>query len=232
MILLIDNYDSFVFNLARYFLEQGVEAHVVRNDQVKVEQVIDSRPDAIVLSPGPCTPNEAGVCLELVQTLNGRIPLLGVCLGHQAIAAAYGAKIVRSPEPVHGRTSMITHDQSRLFSGLPDPLRVTRYHSLVAPESSLPADLTVTARTEDGLVMAIEHQTQPVFGVQFHPESVLTQAGHQLLNNFLGLAGIPSQECPDGDALGEQAIGHAVASELEPEIDSHWDSNPDKPLHW
>lgn len=232
MILVIDNYDSFVFNLARYVIEQGVAASVVRNDAVTVQQVLDSEPEAIILSPGPCTPREAGICVELVQRLNGSIPVLGVCLGHQAIAAAYGAEIVRAPEPVHGRTSVITHDGQSLFEGLPNPLRVTRYHSLVADGNSLSEELCVTARTPDGLVMAVQHRTEPVFGVQFHPESILTQSGHNLLQNFLRLAGVATSGCPQGDSLGTEGIGQDVATELESEIDSRWDLNQDKPLHW
>tara|TARA_R110002072_G_scaffold303099_1_gene493438 strand:- start:153400 stop:154098 length:699 start_codon:yes stop_codon:yes gene_type:complete len=232
MILLIDNYDSFVFNLARYVTELGVEAEVVRNDAVSMCDVIESKPEAIILSPGPCTPSEAGICVELVREVSGRIPLLGVCLGHQAIAAAFGAGIVRAPEPVHGRTSQITHDATRLFEGLPNPLRVTRYHSLIADEKSLPDELKVTSRTDDGLVMAIEHRQHPTFGVQFHPESILTQMGHALMRNFLMLAGIEASESPVGDSLGEIGIRAEAATRLESGVEQPWDHNPDKPLHW
>ncbi|MDA1158307.1 MAG: aminodeoxychorismate/anthranilate synthase component II [Planctomycetota bacterium] len=232
MILLIDNYDSFVFNLARYVTELGVEAEVVRNDAVSMRDVIESKPEAIILSPGPCTPAEAGICVELVREVSGTIPLLGVCLGHQAIAAAFGAEIRRAPEPVHGRTSLLSHEATRLFEGLPKPLRVTRYHSLIADEKSLPDELKVTSRTDDGLVMAIEHREYPTFGVQFHPESILTQMGHALMRNFLLLSGIETSGSPVGDSLGETWIRDEIAKRLDSEFDQPWDHDPDKPLHW
>jgi anthranilate synthase/aminodeoxychorismate synthase-like glutamine amidotransferase len=232
MILLIDNYDSFVFNLARYVTELGVEAEVVRNDAVSVSQVIESKPEVIILSPGPCTPAEAGICVDLVREVSGEIPLLGVCLGHQAIAAALGASVVRAPEPVHGRTSLVTHDGRQMFDSLPNPLRVTRYHSLVVEETSLPDELKVTSQTDDGLVMAFEHRRHPTFGVQFHPESILTQMGHDLMRNFLRLAEIGTLLSPAGDALGAAGLGQNIATELESRIDERWDINPDKPLHW
>lgn len=232
MILLIDNYDSFVFNLARYVTELGTEAEVVRNDAISVEDVIESKPDAIILSPGPCTPAEAGICVDLVREVSGTIPLLGVCLGHQSIAAAFDADIVRAPEPVHGRTSLIAHDATRLFEGLPNPLRVTRYHSLIANEKSLPDELKVTSRTDDGLVMAIEHRQHLTFGVQFHPESILTHMGHALLRNFLLLAAIETSASPAGDSLGAAGSGTDVATRLNSEFDQPWDHDPDKPLHW
>lgn len=233
MILLIDNYDSFVFNLARYVIEQGIEAEVVRNDALSVTQVLDLKPAAIILSPGPCTPVEAGISVELVREVSGTVPLLGVCLGHQAIAAAFGADIVRAPEPVHGRTSHITHDGQRLFDGLPNPLRVTRYHSLVADEQSLPDELKVTSRTSDGLVMAFEHRQHPTFGVQFHPESILTEMGHHVLRNFLLLAKLDPQLSPPGDSLGTTAGDRRDnASGLDFSADQRWDNNPEKPLHW
>jgi len=190
MILLIDNYDSFVHNLARYLAELGCETDVVRNDAIDIETIREQRPQAIVLSPGPCTPRESGVCPEVVRELGGQIPILGVCLGHQAIAHAFGANIVRAPEPMHGRTSVITHDGVSLFEGMPRPLTAMRYHSLMIDEGSLPVELTVTARSDDGLIMAIQHRDWPLVGVQFHPESVLTQGGHQLLSNFLKLASV------------------------------------------
>jgi anthranilate synthase/aminodeoxychorismate synthase-like glutamine amidotransferase len=232
MILLIDNYDSFVFNLARYVTEQGVEAEVVRNDAISVEQAINSNPSAIILSPGPCTPTEAGICVELVRRTAGIIPLLGVCLGHQAIAAAFGADIIRAPEPVHGRTSLVTHDGSRLFAGLPSPLRVTRYHSLVVDEPSIPGELQVTSRTSDGLIMALEHRQHPTFGVQFHPESILTQMGHDLLRNFLHLANLATPLSPAGDSLGEASIAQYIATLLDADLEQRWDNNPERPLHW
>jgi anthranilate synthase/aminodeoxychorismate synthase-like glutamine amidotransferase len=190
MLLLLDNYDSFVHNLARYVDELGCATHVVRSDAVTVAEIEHLQPRAIILSPGPCTPNEAGVCVEVVRQLGARVPMLGVCLGHQAIAAALGGNVIRAPEPVHGRTSVIRHDGHGLFAGLPNPLRATRYHSLIAEETTLPPDLQVTARSEEGLIMALAHRTWPVHGVQFHPESILTESGHQLLGNFLKIAEI------------------------------------------
>lgn len=189
MILLIDNYDSFVHNLARYFRRLGQETLVLRNDATTVDEVKRLSPQAIVLSPGPCTPAEAGCSINLVRRLQDRVPMLGVCLGHQAIAAALGAGIVRAPEPRHGRTSLIEHEATGLFSELPTPLTVCRYHSLIADEATLPSTLHVTARSDDGAIMAIQHTTAPLFGVQFHPEAVLTAHGYRLLANFLKLAG-------------------------------------------
>jgi anthranilate synthase/aminodeoxychorismate synthase-like glutamine amidotransferase len=199
MILLIDNYDSFVYNLARYLAELGCATAVLRNDAATVAEVGLMAPEAIVISPGPCTPNEAGISLELIRQLGPRIPILGVCLGHQALAAAVGGNVIRAPEPVHGRTSLVQHDGMRLFAGLANPLTATRYHSLIVEESSLPRELRITARTADGIPMALEHTTWPAFGVQFHPESILTDLGHRLLANFLALAGIPAGTVPAGD---------------------------------
>lgn len=199
MVLLIDNYDSFVFNLARYLEELGQETVVVRNDALSVGEIAARRPEAIVISPGPCTPDEAGVSLEAIRALSDSIPMLGVCLGHQAMAAALGGKVVRAPEPVHGRTSLIDHDGSGVFAGLPSPFRATRYHSLIVEAGSLPAEWSVTARTEDGIIMGLTHRSRRCYGVQFHPESVLTEYGHQLLKNFLTLAGLASAELPRGD---------------------------------
>jgi len=195
MLLLIDNYDSFVHNLARYFVELGCETSVVRNDAVTVAEVRELAPSAIVISPGPRTPDEAGVSMGLIREFGPSIPILGVCLGHQAIAAALGGQVIRADEPVHGRTSWVRHDERRLFAGLPNPLRATRYHSLIVDEVTLPSDLIVTARTEDGVPMGLEHERWPLFGVQFHPESVLSQGGRSLLGNFLTLAGLPVQSC-------------------------------------
>jgi anthranilate synthase/aminodeoxychorismate synthase-like glutamine amidotransferase len=189
MILLIDNYDSFVHNLARYVTRLGGEAHVVRNDAIDARGIRDLKPCAIIISPGPCAPRQAGCSLDVVRQLNGEVPMLGICLGHQAIAEALGAEIVRSPEPVHGRSSPIEHDGSTLFAGLPSPLTVGRYHSLAVRESTLPGELRVTARSGDGVIMAFEHVARPVYGVQFHPESVLTEGGFGILANFLQAAG-------------------------------------------
>ena len=189
MILLIDNYDSFVFNLARYFERLGQRTMVVRNDAIDAAGVRKLRPAALVLSPGPCTPIEAGCSLELVRELHRETPILGVCLGHQAIGQALGASIVRAGEPVHGRSSPVQHSGSRLFEGLSNPTTACRYHSLIIDRKTLPPELNVTAALEDGIVMAVEHREFPVFGVQFHPESVLTNDGYLLLANFLRLAG-------------------------------------------
>ncbi|QDT27221.1 anthranilate synthase component II [Gimesia panareensis] len=185
MILIIDNYDSFVFNLSRYFEELGQETSVVRNDQITLAEATDLAPSAIVLSPGPCTPEEAGISQDLVRHFMNQVPILGVCLGHQSIAASLGGQIIRAPEPVHGQTSLIHHQSSRLLSSLPNPFPATRYHSLIIDEATLPAELLITARTAEGIPMAIEHQSAPLFGVQFHPESILTECGLALLENFL-----------------------------------------------
>lgn len=190
MLLLIDNYDSFVHNLARYFEQLGQQTLVVRNDAIEVGQVRAMRPGAIVLSPGPGRPQHAGASLDLVRQFHHEIPILGVCLGHQIIAEALGATITRAPEPIHGRASIIEHNESGIFAGLPNPLSVGRYHSLVVEESSLPAELEVTARTPDGIVMAIAHHTRPIVGLQFHPESILTECGYEILTGFLRLATI------------------------------------------
>ena len=189
MLLLIDNYDSVVYNLARYFEELGIEVEVVRNDAMSVEEVIGRGPEAIVLSPGPCGPDNAGISIALVREVLGRIPLMGVCLGHQAIGAAYGARIVRV-EPCHGKSAEILHDGEGLFDGIPNRFSAGRYHSLAVCEEGLPAGLEVSARTEDGLIMALRHKVNKVCGIQFHPESVLTEHGHPLLEGFLRLAGI------------------------------------------
>lgn len=188
MILLIDNYDSFVHNLARYFEELGTEPCVVRNDAMSIAEIRRLAPQAIVLSPGPCTPHEAGITLDVIRELGGEIPLLGVCLGHQAIGVSFGAELRRAREPVHGRTSQVEHCGAGLFESLPRPMRTMRYHSLVLEDVVSP--LQVTACSADGIVMAVEHEQLPIWGVQFHPESVLTHGGHRLLSNFLNLAGV------------------------------------------
>jgi anthranilate synthase/aminodeoxychorismate synthase-like glutamine amidotransferase len=188
MILLIDNYDSFTFNLVHFMGDLGAACEVHRNDALSVTEALALRPEAIVLSPGPCTPNEAGICIDLITAAAGRIPILGVCLGHQAIGQAFGGKIVRAPVPMHGKLSQIHHQGTDLFAGLPNPFEATRYHSLIVERETLPSCLAVTAATEDGVVMGLRHRTLPVFGVQFHPESIASQHGHALLGNFLAIA--------------------------------------------
>ena len=187
MILLLDNYDSFTYNLAQYLGELGCQVEVHRNDRISVEQIAQRKPERIVISPGPCTPQEAGISVELVQKLAGKIPILGVCLGHQAIGAAFGGKIIRAPKLFHGKTSEIRHDGSGVFRGLPNPFTATRYHSLIVERKSLPAELQVTAETDDDIIMGLRHRQYLLMGVQFHPESVLTDSGKQLLKNFLSL---------------------------------------------
>ncbi|MCM8745335.1 aminodeoxychorismate/anthranilate synthase component II [Thermomicrobium sp. CFH 73360] len=185
MIVVIDNYDSFTFNLVQYLAELGAELRVLRNDAVTVEELEKLAPDGLVISPGPCTPREAGVSVPAIERFAGRIPILGVCLGHQAIAAAYGGRIIRAPRLMHGKTSEIVHDGQGVFAGLPNPFVATRYHSLMVDESALPAGLIVTARSEDGVIMGLRDRTGLVEGVQFHPESILTTVGKDLLQNFL-----------------------------------------------
>jgi anthranilate synthase component 2 len=187
-VTLIDNYDSFTFNLVHYLGELGAEVSVWRNDEITVADTLASRPDAIVLSPGPCTPNEAGVCLELVRSASETTPMLGVCLGHQAIGQAFGGDIVRAPAPMHGKVSRISHHARGLFRGLNGPFQATRYHSLIIERASTPSELEITAESDDGLVMGVEHRDRPVFGVQFHPESIASEHGRQILRNFLDLA--------------------------------------------
>jgi anthranilate synthase/aminodeoxychorismate synthase-like glutamine amidotransferase len=196
MLLLIDNYDSFVHNLARYFERLGQATRVVRNDAIDVASVRAMDPAAIVLSPGPCTPNEAGASLDIVRQLHREVPILGVCLGHQVIAEALGGRVVRAERPVHGRASQIRHTGTGLFDGLPSPLSVGRYHSLVVEPSALPRELRATAWTENGVLMALEHATASVYAVQFHPESILTEHGYELIANFLRLAGLTSSNSP------------------------------------
>jgi anthranilate synthase/aminodeoxychorismate synthase-like glutamine amidotransferase len=191
-VLVVDNYDSFTYNLVQRLGELGAEVDVVRNDALTAAELIDRGPQRIVLSPGPCTPNEAGISLELIRKVCGldggpvlRVPILGVCLGHQSIGQAFGGRVVRAPEPVHGKPEDIVHDRSSLFRGVPQPLVAGRYHSLVVADRGLPRDLVISARTRDGIVMALRHRALPVFGVQFHPESILTPAGQRVLRNFL-----------------------------------------------
>lgn len=185
MILLIDNFDSFVYNLARYVSELGFSYKVVRNNAITLGEIDTLQPSHIILSPGPCTPDEAGISIAVVKTFGSTIPILGVCLGHQAIGQAYGGKIVRAIRPMHGKASLITHHQKTIFTGLKNPLRVARYHSLIVSPDLLPENLIVTASCEQGEIMALQHKDFPVYGVQFHPESVLTSCGHDLLKNFI-----------------------------------------------
>ena len=188
MILLIDNYDSFTFNLVHVLGDLGGVCEVVRNDAITVAEAMARRPEAIVLSPGPKTPNEAGVCLELILAAVGRVPLLGVCLGHQAIGQAFGGSVVRGPVPMHGKVSAVRHLDSDIFEGMPAHFQAARYHSLVVAPETLPEVLEATAWTEDGVIMGLRHRSAPVFGVQFHPESIASEQGHRLLGNFLAIA--------------------------------------------
>jgi len=191
MILLIDNYDSFTFNLVHFLGELGADVAVRRNDALSVEEALEMKPAAIVLSPGPCTPNEAGICLDLIGAAAGRgVPLFGVCLGHQAIGQAFGGTVVRAPAPVHGKVHDIHHGGSDVFAGLPSPVRATRYHSLVVRREGMPEALQVTAETADGLVMGVAHRDLPIWGVQFHPESIASAHGHDMLANVMRMAGI------------------------------------------
>jgi anthranilate synthase component 2 len=188
MFLLIDNYDSFTYNLWHYLGELGAETEVARNDALSVEQALAKKPEGIVISPGPCDPDRAGICLALIERAAGKVPILGVCLGHQAIGQAFGGKVVRAPAPVHGKTSDIHHIGAGLFAGLPSPYKATRYHSLIVERNSLPDCLEVTAWTDDGLIMALAHRTLDIHGVQFHPESIASEHGHKLLENFISIA--------------------------------------------
>jgi anthranilate synthase component 2 len=190
MLVLIDNYDSFTYNLVHFLGELGGRCQVFRNDKISVAEVLKLSPKGIVLSPGPCTPNEAGICLELIEKAGPDIPLLGVCLGHQAIGQVYGGRVVRAPVLMHGKLSQITHTAKGIFKGLPKRFEATRYHSLIVAREGLPSTLAVTARTSDGLIMGLQHKTHPVHGVQFHPESIASEHGHALLANFLDVAGI------------------------------------------
>ncbi len=185
MLLMIDNYDSFTYNLVQYFAELGAEVEVKRNDEISVAQIAALQPDQIVVSPGPCTPNEAGVSVAAIKEFAGKIPILGVCLGHQSIGQAFGGKIVHAKQLMHGKTSLIHHLNNSVFTGLPSPFTATRYHSLVIERATLPECLEITAWTDDGEIMGVRHKTLAVHGVQFHPESILTEHGHAMLKNFL-----------------------------------------------
>ena len=191
MLLVIDNYDSFTYNLVQYLGEMGQEVRVVRNDEIPAAEIAALAPSHIVISPGPCTPNEAGISLEVIKTYAGKIPILGVCLGHQAIGQAFGGKVVRAARVMHGKTSQISHDGKGLFTGLPNPFQATRYHSLLIERASVPDSLDVTAQTAENEIMAVRHKTLPVEGVQFHPESFLTTSGKDLLRNFIEQRGRP-----------------------------------------
>lgn len=195
MLLLIDNYDSFTYNLVHYLGELGAMAEVHRNDRISVNEVLAKRPEAIVISPGPCDPDRAGICLELIAAAAAhRIPLLGVCLGHQAIGQQFGGHVIRANQLMHGKTSAIHHTGKGLFRNLPSPLEVTRYHSLIVERATLPDCLEVTAETTDGIIMALQHRELPIHGVQFHPESIASEHGHDLLRNFLELSGVHVRE--------------------------------------
>ena len=191
MLLLIDNYDSFTYNLVHFLGELGASCDVVRNDKISVKDALKSKPKAIVLSPGPCTPNEAGICVDLIKEAKGKVPILGVCLGHQAIGQAYGGKIIRVV-PMHGKLSKVRHFDKGMFEGVPQNLEVTRYHSLTVERETLPDCFEITAETSDGVIMGMQHKEHPVHGVQFHPESIATEAGHEMLANFLKAAGFKS----------------------------------------
>jgi anthranilate synthase component II len=190
MILVIDNYDSFVYNLVHYVEDFGVRAEVVRNDALTAAQALARKPEAIILSPGPCTPMEAGICLELLHKAPADMPMFGVCLGHQAMGHAFGGDVVGAKEIMHGKVSEVTHRGGGLFRGLPSPFRATRYHSLAVKRESLPASLNIDAETADGEIMGLSHKSRPVFGVQFHPESIASEYGHAIVGNFLAAAGL------------------------------------------
>ena len=190
MILMIDNYDSFTWNLVQYLGELGADVRVVRNDEIEVADIAQMKPSALVFSPGPCTPNEAGITLPAIREFAGKVPILGVCLGHQAIGQAFGGEVVRARALMHGKTSLIHHTDTGVFKGLKNPFTATRYHSLSVEKDVLPQVLEVTARTEDGEIMGVQHRSRPIHGVQFHPESIATECGHELLGNFLDLAGV------------------------------------------
>lgn len=193
MILVVDNYDSFTYNLVHYLAELGAQTHVVRNDDLTVEEAWALQPEAVLLSPGPCAPDQAGICLSLIETAAETMPILGVCLGHQSIGQAFGGEVVRAKTLMHGKTSPILHEGRGVFGGLPSPFTATRYHSLAVRRETLPDALEVTAWTEDGEIMGLSHRTRPIHGVQFHPESIATEHGHAMIANFLDLAGVKRQ---------------------------------------
>ncbi len=205
MIILIDNYDSFTFNLVHYFGDLGADVRVYRNDKITSAEIVAADPDAIVLSPGPCTPREAGICLDVIAAVADQIPIFGVCLGHQAIGDAFGGKVVRAPTPVHGKLSDIRHEGAGIFHGINAPFKATRYHSLVVERASLPDELMVTAETADGLIMGLAHRRLPVHGVQFHPESIASEHGHSMLKNFLDIAASWNASTGRRDAVAQRA---------------------------
>lgn len=209
MLLLIDNYDSFTYNLYQYLSELGAEVEVRRNDAVTASEVERLAPSHLVISPGPCTPSEAGQSSEIIARMGPRIPVLGVCLGHQCIGEVFGGRVVRAPEPVHGKTSLISHRDTGVMHGLPNPFEAIRYHSLVVERASLPDELEITAETEDGLIMGLRHRHYPIEGVQFHPESILTTTGKDILRNFLAMAGERSIDSRTRVARARQSISAA-----------------------
>ncbi len=190
MIVMIDNYDSFTYNLVQFLGEMGEELQIFRNDKITIDQITEMNPDHIVVSPGPCSPNEAGISLQVIEHFSGKIPILGVCLGHQSIAQAFGGKVIRSERLMHGKTSSVFHDERSIFSGIPSPFTATRYHSLIVEKETMPDCLEISAWTEEGEIMAIRHKEMLVEGVQFHPESIITDYGKELLRNFIGLSGV------------------------------------------
>lgn len=208
MIVLVDNYDSFTFNLVHYLGGLGADVAVHRNDKISVKQVLAMEPEAIVLSPGPCTPNEAGICLDLIEKASPKIPIMGVCLGHQALGQAFGGNVVRAPAPIHGKLSEVHHQNGGVFRGINGPFKATRYHSLVVERSTFPDDLMVTAETDDRLVMGLSHKSLPVHGVQFHPESIASEHGKTILKNFLDLAAAWNTQTGRGSARGSKPKKH------------------------
>ena len=196
MFLLIDNYDSFTYNLWHFLGELGADVVVHRNDKIAVNDAMALKPQGIILSPGPCDPDKAGICLELIAAAAGKVPVFGVCLGHQAIGQAFQGRVVRAPMPMHGKVSEITHNGNAMFADVPTRFKATRYHSLIVDRATLPAQFDITATTDDGLVMAMAHKTEPIYGVQFHPESIASQYGHRILRNFLVSTGFAAREVP------------------------------------
>ena len=217
MIIVLDNRDSFVFNLARHFKLLGVEVDVLSSHEVQIKEIVTCKPEALVISPGPCTPKEAGVSVACVQHFRGSIPVLGVCLGHQVIVEALGGRVISSKAPRHGRMSKVQHESTDLFSGIPNPMSACRYHSLIAEERSLPESLRITARTHDGSIMAVENQKDHLYGVQFHPESILTEGGFRLLANFLVTAGISVDDAIVNE-LDRSVVAQAGSSNTPPDI--------------